>query len=103
MKKTPHQILSPQEEIEDLREQIREKDIALKMFNEKINKITEQLASVGCNVVHAMGLDFIIINDEAERSLKALIKIQEIVKLSSQIPESVKNSILKETGKAESS
>ena len=93
MKRTPHQIITSADQSIELKEIIDEQKITIKLLNEKINNLTDQLDSLGCEISHAMGTNFKITNKLADERAKKLRLIKTIILSSSQVGDSVKKEV----------
>lgn len=93
MEKTPHQILSPKDEIEELKELISEQKSLIHLLNEKINELDTQLESIGCTVTHAMGLNFMIINTLADQKEEDIKEITHLIFSSARVGDEIKQTV----------
>jgi len=63
------------QQVSMLESELKEKESDLKYLNERVNKLTEELEKAGCSITHAMGINFEIKNDLAEKLQNRLNRI----------------------------
>lgn len=68
-------ILNLDQQVTMLKTELEGKESDLKYLNERVNKLTEELEKVGCSIIHAMGIDFEIKNELADKLQNKLDRI----------------------------
>lgn len=68
-------ILNLSDKIKLLEAEVLEKEADLTALNNRVNKLTEELEKAGCIIVNAMGIDFEINNDLANKLENKLRRI----------------------------
>lgn len=83
-------IISDSKKIEDLVKELDESFSTIKLLNDKVNRLVEQLGSQGCVINHAMGLDFTVENTLADSYANCLSKTMQVIKFKGVFPETIK-------------
>jgi len=83
-------IISDNKKVETLQKELEESSSTIKLLNDKVNRLVEQLGSQGCVINHAMGLDFTVENSLADSYANCLIKTMQIIQFKGVFPETVK-------------
>lgn len=83
-------VKSESSKVEILEKELEESSTTIKLLNDKVNRLVDQLGNQGCIINHAMGLDFTVENILADSYANCLSKTMQIIQFKGVFPETVK-------------